>query len=395
MPSGAQVQSGNVVINSSEINHLKIDQKTNKSVINWNSFSIHKEGRVDFNMPSSSSSSLNRVVGSTPSTISGKLNSNGNVFLINPNGVIISKSGVVNTNSFTASSLNLRNEDFLKNNYKFDAKPKSKGIENKGTITVNSGGNSALLGRYVKNSGVIEAKLGKIALAAGDTITLNFKNNRMMNIIVPSQNLDKVRDIHGRTLRYLISNTGELKAQGGIIELSAKVAKDLRMGTISNGSKALITATSHNRKSGKITLHSQNGYKYLDGKIDVSSENSIFPGGVVSIKGDDIYSKGIIRANGINGGSVELLSKNLLINKGMIEANGIDKGGEIIVMSEDTLFSSGKSKLVAKGDRRGGSIKHSGKLVNLTSGSFNVDSELGSGGSIDVEGEYRVIKCRT
>ena len=48
----------------------------------------------------------------------------------------------------------------------------------------------------------------------------------------------------------------------------------------------------------------------------------------------------------------------------MIEANGIDKGGEIIVMSEDTLFSSGKSKLVAKGDRRGGSIKHSGKLVN-------------------------------
>ena len=72
------------------------------------------------------------------------MNSNGNVFLINPNGVIISKSGVVNTNSFTASSLNLRNEYFLKNNYKFDAKPKSKGIENKGTITVNSGGNSAL-----------------------------------------------------------------------------------------------------------------------------------------------------------------------------------------------------------------------------------------------------------
>ena len=64
----------------------------------------------------------------------------------------------------------------------------------------------------------------------------------------------------------------------------------------------------------------------------------IFPGGVVSIKGDDMYSKGIIRANGINGGSVELLSKNLLINKGMIEANGIDKGGEIIVMSERYSF---------------------------------------------------------
>ena len=85
MPSEPQVQSGNIIIDSSETNHLKINQKTNKSVINWNSFSIHEKGRVDFNMPSSSSSSLNRVVGSTPSTISGKLNSNGNVFLINPN----------------------------------------------------------------------------------------------------------------------------------------------------------------------------------------------------------------------------------------------------------------------------------------------------------------------
>ena len=387
MPSGPQVQSGNIIIDSSETNHLKINQKTNKSVINWNSFSIHEKGRVDFNMPSSSSSSLNRVVGSTPSTISGKLNSNGNVFLINPNGVIISKSGVVNTNTFTASSLDLSNEDFLSNIYKFNAKPLSKGVENKGSIIVNSGGNAALLGRHVKNSGIVKAKLGKIALGAGDSVTLNFKNNRMMNIIVPSQNLDKVTDIYGRTLKYLISNNGELKAQGGIIELSAKVAKHLRMGTISNGDKASITAMSYDKKSGKITLNSQNGSQYHGGKIDVSSENSNMPAGFVSIKGDNIHSKGIIKANGFNGGKVELLSKKLLINNSTIEANGFEKGGEIIVMSEDTLFSPGKSKLIAKGDHTGGSIKYKGKLVNLTSGSFDVDSELGNGGLIDVEGK--------
>ena len=101
MPTGAVVNSGSVTITGAGTNHLTIDQSTNKSIINWNSFSIHKQGRVDFNMPSSSSASLNRVTGSTPSTIAGQLNSIGNIFLINPNGVLISPAGTIKTGSFT------------------------------------------------------------------------------------------------------------------------------------------------------------------------------------------------------------------------------------------------------------------------------------------------------
>ncbi|MBS92015.1 MAG: hypothetical protein CMM95_03070, partial [Rickettsiales bacterium] len=87
MPKGASVQSGQVNITGTNTNHMVIDQSTSKSIINWNSFSINPQGRVDFNMPSSNSSSLNRVTGSTPSSIAGQLNSNGKVLLINPNGV--------------------------------------------------------------------------------------------------------------------------------------------------------------------------------------------------------------------------------------------------------------------------------------------------------------------
>ena len=64
MPTGASIQSGNVSITNKNPDHMVIDQSTHKSIINWNSFSIHKKGQVDFNMPSSSSSSLNRVTGS-------------------------------------------------------------------------------------------------------------------------------------------------------------------------------------------------------------------------------------------------------------------------------------------------------------------------------------------
>ena len=61
MPLGAKVQSGDVTITGTNTNHMIIDSNSQKSIINWNSFSIHKQGRVDFNQPSASSFSLNRV----------------------------------------------------------------------------------------------------------------------------------------------------------------------------------------------------------------------------------------------------------------------------------------------------------------------------------------------
>ena len=92
------------------------------------------------NQPSANSFSLNRVVGSTPSSIAGQLNSNGKLMLINPNGVVITPNGVVNTKSFTASTLDINNQDFLKDNYSFKGNGKSKGVINSGKITIGGGG---------------------------------------------------------------------------------------------------------------------------------------------------------------------------------------------------------------------------------------------------------------
>ena len=122
MPKNPRVQSGNVTIEGTGTDHLRIQQSTNKSIINWDSFSVHKGGRVDFKMPSSKSSSLNRVTGSTPSSIAGQINSNGRVLLINPNGVAITKNGVIKTGSFAASTLDIKNNDFLKDIYTFKKK---------------------------------------------------------------------------------------------------------------------------------------------------------------------------------------------------------------------------------------------------------------------------------
>ena len=69
MPTGGSVQNGNVEIAYVNPDHMVLNQNTHNSVIHWDSFSVHSSGVVDFNMPSSNSSSLNRVLGSTPSNI--------------------------------------------------------------------------------------------------------------------------------------------------------------------------------------------------------------------------------------------------------------------------------------------------------------------------------------
>ena len=55
MPQGGTVSAGDVTITGTGTDHLIIDSNSQKSIINWNSFSIHSKGRVDFNQPSASS----------------------------------------------------------------------------------------------------------------------------------------------------------------------------------------------------------------------------------------------------------------------------------------------------------------------------------------------------
>ena len=134
--------------------------------------------------------------------------------IVNPNGVVITPSGTVNTRSFTASTLNIKDEDFINEKYNFEGNGTSKGVKNAGKITIGGRGHAALLGGYVSNSGIVSAKLGKIALGAGEKITLDFVGDGLMTVSVPIRKLGLIRDINGNTLQSLVSNSGFLKANG-------------------------------------------------------------------------------------------------------------------------------------------------------------------------------------
>ncbi len=99
--------AGNVISKTLDINH-----KTDVSILNWQSFNIGSSATVNANMPSSSSRSLYRIHQLSPSQINGALNSNGNIMLMNQNGIVFNKGAQINVGGLTASALNISDDVF-------------------------------------------------------------------------------------------------------------------------------------------------------------------------------------------------------------------------------------------------------------------------------------------
>ena len=103
---------------------MTINQSTDKAVINWQTFNISSGETVQFIQPDAHSVALNRVLGSDPSVILGNLTANGQVFVINPNGVLFGNESAESTSGgLVASTLGISNADFMAGRYQFSREP--------------------------------------------------------------------------------------------------------------------------------------------------------------------------------------------------------------------------------------------------------------------------------
>ncbi|MBW6521774.1 MAG: filamentous hemagglutinin N-terminal domain-containing protein, partial [Desulfoarculaceae bacterium] len=165
LPAGGVVSAGDVSI-TSDGGSMIITQSTPNTAINWQSFSVGQGETVQFVQPDGSSVALNRVLGSDASSILGSLSANGKVFLLNPNGILFGEGAQVSVGGLIASTLGLSDSDFMAGRYQFSGDSNGT-VLNQGTITAD-GGYVALLGANVSNEGIISARLGTVALAAGN-----------------------------------------------------------------------------------------------------------------------------------------------------------------------------------------------------------------------------------
>ena len=203
LPTGGIVTAGSAGINSGASSTI-VTQSTQNVAINWQSFNIGQREFVRFVQPNSNSVALNRVLGSDPSNILGTLSANGKLFLLNPNGILFGQGASVNVGGLVASTLNITESDFMAGSYAFSGTGSGK-IHNQGSISTNSdGGYVALLGANVSNDGVISAKLGTVALAAGNAVTLDVAGDCLINVTV-----------YQGAINALVQNGGLIRTDGG------------------------------------------------------------------------------------------------------------------------------------------------------------------------------------
>ncbi|WP_122989002.1 filamentous hemagglutinin N-terminal domain-containing protein, partial [Escherichia coli] len=198
LPTGGQIVAGSGSIQTPSGNQMNIIQNSQNMVANWNSFDIGKGNTVQFYQPNSSAVALNRVVGGGESKIMGNLKANGQVFLVNPNGVLFGKDASVSTSGFVASTRDIKNDDFMNRRYTFSGGQKAGAeIVNQGALTTNAGGYIVLAADKVSNSGTIRTPEGKTVLAAGERVTLQLDNGGLTSV-----------QVSGDVVNALVENRG-------------------------------------------------------------------------------------------------------------------------------------------------------------------------------------------
>ena len=137
LPTNGVVTVGQARI-SGNASSVTINQSSQNTAINWQTFNIAQGNSVVFVQPNSKSVALNRVVGGDASAIFGTLSANGKVFLINPNGVLFGRTAQVNVGGLVASTLDLSDADFMAGRYKFSGSSRA-AVLNQGTINADGG----------------------------------------------------------------------------------------------------------------------------------------------------------------------------------------------------------------------------------------------------------------
>ena len=230
LPTGEQVAAGTASVSRPNAQTLQVNQASQKAILNWSTFSIGASEAVNFLQPGASSVALNRVLGNNPSEIFGRLTATGQIFLVNPNGVLFGRGASVDVGGIAATTLGIRDSDFLAGNYVFTNGGAAGSVVNQGTISAPSG-YAALLGPSVTNEGLIVARLGTVALAAGDRVALDMIGDGLISVRVDQA-----------ALGAAVINKGTIQADGGNVILTARSA-DALLDTVVNNEGVIRAAS--------------------------------------------------------------------------------------------------------------------------------------------------------
>lgn len=361
-PTGGSVVAGQASINGGS-GLTTIQQQSASAVINWQQFGIGNGETVNFVQPSASAAILNRVIGGDASAIFGNLTSNGRVFLINPQGVMFGAGARVDVGSLVASTLDIRNEDFMAGRYVLAGDANPAAVSNDGVITARDGGFVVLASGDVRNGGLIQTRLGDVVLASGAGLTLDMNDTGLISYRIDAAALS---DVAG------VTNTGSLMADGGRVFMAAKVARELAATAVNNS--GTVRAASIGEQDGVIVLEALGGNTENSGTLTATSETG--SGGSIQVIGDQdvLVNGGTLNASGATGGGVIRIgggwqggeglttaARTYLAPTAIVRADALDEGngGNIVLWSDHNTVVAGLVSAVGAGSGNGGNVETS------------------------------------
>ncbi|MGF7212422.1 filamentous hemagglutinin family protein [Skermanella aerolata] len=399
-PGGGTVVSGSATITETAPGRLDVRQGTDKAIIDWRSFSIGQGEHTNFQQPSAGSIALNRVTGADPSAILGRMIANGQVFLVNPNGIMVGQGARIDVGGLVATTANIRNEDFMASRYRFDqpsANPDAR-VVNRGDITVGGQGLAALAAPGVENAGSITAELGEVVLAGIRTFTLDAHGDGLLSFQVGEPVTVAPRDAQGKPIEALVSNSGKISAPGGTVVLTAGSLGGVVDRVINMD--GVVEARAVEVKGGTIVLSGGDaGIVNVTGALDASGQGPNQTGGTVKVLGDKVAltKQARIDVSGDAGGGTTLIGGNrhgdgpepnarrtLIARDATIKADAKTRGngGTVVAWADDSLSFAGAISVrggAAEGD--GGFVETSSrKGLFVTSGRVDGEAPAGKSG---------------
>ena len=390
-PVGGEITSGSGQIETLSPNTTLVTQDTNTLSINWQSLNLSADESLRFEQPTSQSTALNFILDQQPSNILGKIDANGRIFLMNPNGIVFGESARINVGALAAGAFQV-DEDLLNGSGAFAFNTGQGLVENNGKIAAPDGGSVALIGQTVSNNGEITAQLGKVHLLSADTASLSFDTDGLIQFSISKESLE-----NASVAESAVYNSGVLQADGGYVVLQAHAAKNIYNNVVNN--EGLIQANSISNVGGVIRLEGIGGNVINSGDLHATGMGEMQTGGDISLFGDrvGVFGNADIDASGsAGGGNIAIggyrkgAGNNVseftqVTSDTTIRADAITQGdgGEIVIWADDTTWATGTVSApggAIAGD--GGFVEISGKQGLVLSADVNLTANNGSFGTL-------------
>lgn len=378
LPTGGSVVDGQAGIVTNN-NYMQINQTTNQALINWQTFNIGGNEHVHFNQPGVNSLTINRInPANGASSINGRLSATGNIFLLNPAGVLFGQGAKVDLAGIMTSTSDINMDAYYQGKFVFEPNPMYQGsVVNHGTITLKEKGFAAFVAPHVVNSGVINASLGHVELTGAEYYTVDLYGDNLINFKLTPDKAKRLSD------KYSVEHYGNIYANGGYVAMTTADVNDVVSSVINMD--GVIQANTVYESDGRVYFSSGK-----NGKVNIASKAKI----------EAAKGKVEVRAKEIN------LAQNSVIDVSSNTADG--NAGEVLIGGnyQGELFNEEKfnaqlvtmeqgASIFANADQNGDGgkvILWSDDVTNF-GGSIqaNSGSLFGDGGFIETSGKFLTL----